>query len=109
MRTGAHVERIEVEGGRAVAWHVGGSRIEARREVLLAAGAIGSPRVLLHSGIGPARHLKAVGVDVVVDPPCVGENLHDHMDLFVVSECSGDFSFDASKPCTCPRPPARST
>ena len=98
VRTGAHVERIEVKGGRAVAVHVGGSRIEAGREVLLAAGAIGSPRVLLHSGIGPARHLKAVGVDVVVDAPCVGENLHDHMDLFVVSECSGDFSFDRYKP-----------
>ncbi|MCP5000071.1 MAG: alanine-phosphoribitol ligase [Hyphomicrobiales bacterium] len=97
LRTRAHVERIEVKGGRAVAVHVGGKRIEAGREVLLTAGAIGSPRVLLHSGIGPADHLKSVGVDVVVDHPQVGENLHDHMDVFVVSECSGDYSCDRYK------------
>jgi choline dehydrogenase-like flavoprotein len=77
---------------------VGGQRIEAEREVLLTAGAIGSPRVLLHSGIGPAADLKSVGVDVVLDHPYVGENLHDHMDVFVVSECSGNYSFDRYKP-----------
>lgn len=98
LRTGAHVDRIELKGGRAVAVHVGGNRIEVGREVLLTAGAIGSPRVLLHSGIGPADHLKSVGVEVVADHPYVGENLHDHMDVFVVSECSGNHSFDRYKP-----------
>ncbi len=98
VRTGAHVERIEIVGGRAAAVHVGGRRIEAGREVLVTAGAIGSPRVLLHSGIGPAAHLRAVGVAPVLDAPFVGENLHDHMDLFVVSECSGEQSFDRYKP-----------
>jgi choline dehydrogenase-like flavoprotein len=98
VRTKAHVEKIEVQGGRAVAVRVGGERIEAGREVLVTAGAIGSPRVLMHSGIGPAQHLREVGVDVVMDAPFVGENLHDHMDVFVVSECSGNYSFDRYKP-----------
>ncbi len=98
LRTGAHVERIEVKGDRAVAVHVGGWRIEAGREVLLTAGAIGSPRVLMHSGIGPAGDLRAVGVAPVLDHPCVGANLQDHMDLFVVTECNGPHSFDRYKP-----------
>jgi len=98
LRTDAHVERIEIKGDRAVAVHVGGRRIEASREILLTAGAIGSPRVLLHSGIGPADHLASVGVKPVIDAPCVGENLHDHMDVFVVTECSGPYSFDRYKP-----------
>jgi len=98
LRTKVHVEKIEVKKGRAVAVYAGGERIEAKREVLLTAGAIGSPRVLLHSGIGPASHLNEVGVDVVVDAPFVGENLHDHMDVFIVSECSGNYSFDRYKP-----------
>jgi choline dehydrogenase-like flavoprotein len=98
VKTDALVERIELQAGRAVAVRVGGRRIEAGREVLLTAGAIGSPRVLLHSGIGPADHLRSVGVDVVVDHPHVGENLHDHMDVFAVIECSGNYSFDRYKP-----------
>lgn len=98
LRTGAPVEQIEFKGDRAVAVRVGGQRIEAGREILLTAGAIGSPRVLMYSGIGPADHLKSVGVDVVMDHPHVGDNLHDHMDVFVVSECSGDYSFDRYKP-----------
>ncbi len=98
VRTGVHVEKIELVKGRAAAVHVGGQRLEAGREILLTAGAIGSPRVLMHSGIGPAQHLREVGVDVVMDAPFVGENLHDHMDVFVVSECSGNHSFDRYKP-----------
>ncbi|VAW22866.1 Oxidoreductase, GMC family [hydrothermal vent metagenome] len=98
VKTRAYVEKIEVKNSRVVAVHVGGQRIKAKREVLLAAGAIGSPRILLHSGIGPSQHLNEVGVDVVIDAPYVGENLHDHMDVFIVSECSGNFSFDRYKP-----------
>jgi choline dehydrogenase-like flavoprotein len=97
IRTNTHVQRIEVRGERAVAVHVGGERVEAAREVLVTAGAIGSPRVLMQSGIGPAAHLKAVGIDVMVDAPHVGDNLHDHMDVFVVTECAGDYSFDRYK------------
>ncbi len=102
LRTAAHVTRIELAGDRAVAVHVKQgnreTRIEAAKEILLTAGAIGSPRTLLHSGIGPAEDLKAVGVDVAVDLPGVGQNLQDHMDVFCVSECSGNYSFDKYKP-----------
>jgi choline dehydrogenase len=47
--------------------------------VVVSGGTIGSPQLLLLSGIGPADHLRAVGVDVVADLPGVGENLHDHL------------------------------
>ncbi len=98
VRTRSHVERIVVRSGRAVAVQVRGKLVEARNEILLTAGAIGSPRVLLHSGIGPKQHLLESGVDVVMDNAYVGENLHDHLDVFIVSECSGNHSLDRYKP-----------
>lgn len=94
----AEVERIAVESRRAVGVDVrqGGSakRFTCRAEVLVASGAIGSPRLLLLSGIGPARHLADVGIKVVHDLPGVGENLQDHVDLCVLCECTGDHSYD---------------
>jgi choline dehydrogenase-like flavoprotein len=48
----------------------------------------------MQSGIGPADHLREVGVSVVHDLPGVGSNLQDHLDLFVISECSGDHTYD---------------
>ena len=98
LKTDAHVDRIELAGDRAAAVHCAGRRFAARKEILLTAGAIGSPRVLLHSGLGPAEHLREVGIDLLRDLPGVGANLHDHMDIFVVSECSGAYSFDRYKP-----------
>lgn len=98
LRTRQLVQRIEIQDGRAVAVHVNGQRIAARKEILLTAGAIGSPRVMLHSGLGPAEQLKSVGVDVVLDMPAVGENLQDHVDVFSIWECSGNYSFDRYKP-----------
>lgn len=102
LLTGAHVTQIEIKGDRAVAVQVkhrnSERRIEAGREILLTSGAIGSPRALLHSGIGPADDLTAVGIDCVVNSPGVGRNLQDHMDVFCVSECSGNYSFDRYKP-----------
>jgi choline dehydrogenase len=80
--TGAHVLRLLLEGGKAVgvsysqSGHVQEAR--ARCEVILAGGAIGSPRILLHSGIGPAADLQRAGVPVVLDLPGVGQNLIDH-------------------------------
>ena len=54
------------------------TRIAARREVILSAGAIGSPQLLMLSGIGPAEHLREHGIEVRVDAPGVGSNLQDH-------------------------------
>ena len=87
-----------LEGTRAVGVEVvtsGGSEIvRAEREVLVSSGAIGSPKLLLQSGIGPADHLKSVGVRVNHDLPGVGSNMQDHLDLFVICECTGDHTYD---------------
>lgn len=84
LRRGAMVERILFEGRRAVGvrYRMGdGSRheIRAAREVLLCAGAIQSPQLLMCSGVGPAAQLQALGIPVVADLPGVGENLQDHV------------------------------
>lgn len=93
------VTRIMVEAGKANGVEVAGeggalTRIRAEREVVLASGAIGSPRLLQLSGIGPADHLRSVGIDVVHDLPGVGSNLQDHLDLYVICECTGDHTYD---------------
>ena len=92
------VLRVVVENGRAAGIEIaeqGGNRIvRARREVIVSAGAVGSPKLLLQSGIGPAKHIESVGLRVVHDLPGVGENLQDHIDLCVISECTGDHTYD---------------
>jgi choline dehydrogenase-like flavoprotein len=98
IRMNARVARIVLEGRKAVGVEVAGRNgteiIRAEREVLVSSGAIGSPKLLLQSGIGPADHLKAVGAEVKHDLPGVGGNLQDHLDLFVISECTGDHTYD---------------
>ena len=98
IRTGAMATRILVDKGRAVGVELveGGqkSTLRCQREVIVSSGAIGSPRLLQLSGIGPAAHLDAVGVKVVHDLPGVGENLQDHLDLYVIAECTGDHTYD---------------
>jgi choline dehydrogenase-like flavoprotein len=100
VQLGALVLRIVVEGRRATAveWVAGGSRTPQRtaaaREVIVTAGAIGSPKLLMQSGIGPADPLRAVGVPVLHDLPGVGANLQDHLDLFVIAECTGNHTYD---------------
>lgn len=82
--TGALVTRVRVEGGRAtgVEFRAGGEQfVAAKREVVLAAGAIGSPQILQLSGIGPGAHLQSLGIPVVLDAPGVGGNLHDHLQI----------------------------
>ena len=59
-----------------------GTRLTATSEVILASGAVGSPRLLQLSGIGPADHLTALGIKVILDQPQVGANLQDHLDLY---------------------------
>jgi choline dehydrogenase-like flavoprotein len=68
--------------------------VRAEREVLIASGAFGSPKLLMQSGIGPADHLRSVGVAVAHDLPGVGSNLQDHLDLFVIAECTGEHTYD---------------
>lgn len=95
VRTGAQVRRLTIDKGRATGVEMmDGTRLSATREVILASGAIGSPRLLLLSGIGPADHLSKLGIDVVLDQPQVGENLQDHLDLYCICELSGPFSYD---------------
>ena len=71
-----------------------GEKIYAEAEVVLAAGAIGSPKLLMLSGIGPADHLRSLGIKVLQDLPGVGGNLQDHIDLFAIAECTGDHTYD---------------
>ncbi len=81
MRAFAH--RLVIEDGRAVGVDYeqpdGMHRARATREVVVSGGAIGSPQLLMLSGIGPAAHLRSHGIEVVVDSPGVGGNLHDHL------------------------------
>ena len=98
VQLGAHILRVVVEHGKASGVELAGSGsvqlIRADREVIVTAGAIGSPKLLMQSGIGPADHLRTVGVKVVSDLPGVGGNLQDHLDLFVIAECTGDHTYD---------------
>jgi choline dehydrogenase len=81
--TGAHVHRLLLEGGRCtgVEFAHDGTLEQARAgsEVIVSAGAIESPALLLRSGIGPAGELRGLGIDVAADLPGVGQNLHDHL------------------------------
>ena len=95
VKTGAQVRCIVVEADRATGVELtDGTRLTATQEVLLASGAIGSPRLLQLSGIGPADHLQDLGLNVVLDQPQVGENLQDHLDLYCISELTGPYSYD---------------
>jgi choline dehydrogenase-like flavoprotein len=96
--TDAEASRILVENGRAIGveYFANGQvrTAEAASEVIVASGAIGSPRLLLHSGIGPADELKALGIAPVHDLPGVGKNLQDHIDVYSIHELNGPFSYD---------------
>ncbi|MFN6951701.1 MAG: GMC family oxidoreductase [Albidovulum sp.] len=85
VMTHAQVTRVIFEGHRAVGVefrrHGRSGRVRAESEVILAAGAIGSPQLLMLSGIGPAQHLRSHGIAVVADVPNVGRNLNDHQGL----------------------------
>lgn len=80
--TDAVVHRLRIVHGRCVGvdYMVRGTQISASctREVILSAGAIGSPKLLMLSGVGPAAHLRELGIDVALDLPGVGANFHDH-------------------------------
>jgi choline dehydrogenase len=96
VRTGALATRIVVEGERAAAVdhaHAGRTkRVLAEREVLLAAGAINAPQLLLLSGIGDAEHLAEHGIAVVAPLPGVGRNLQDHLEIYLQHACTRPIS-----------------
>ncbi|MDQ1660630.1 MAG: hypothetical protein QOJ68_610, partial [Blastococcus sp.] len=103
VRTGALTTRVLIEGGRAtgVEYRWNGVRHTARAssEVVLSGGAINTPQLLMLSGIGPADHLREVGVDVVHDLPGVGGGLQDHPLVPVVwTVRSGNSLFRAESP-----------
>lgn len=77
--TGLEADQIIWDGDRAVGVRFAdGTELRANKGVVLSAGSLGSPAILMRSGVGPADHLKSVGIDVRFDAPEVGENLHDH-------------------------------
>lgn len=100
VRMNVQTLRLVLEHGRAVGVQVMVDRaglpqtLRAAREIVVSCGAIGSPKLLLQSGIGPADHLRAVGVPVLHDLPGVGADLQDHLDLFAIAECTGDHTYD---------------
>ena len=88
IRGGCHVDRVLFEGGRAVGVEVeadGRSQRAYGKEIVLAAGALHSPAILLRSGVGPAEQLRGLGIALVRDLPGVGENLRDHPSLTLIA------------------------
>ncbi|MEH6836726.1 MULTISPECIES: choline dehydrogenase [Falsihalocynthiibacter] len=85
--TRAFVERVVIENGRAIGVEVirNGTKevISARKEVILSASSINTPKLLMLSGIGPAEHLSEHGIEVVADRAGVGQNLQDHLELYL--------------------------
>ena len=95
VRTDAQVARIDIAHHRATGVTlVDGTRLTATTDVILSSGAIGSPRLLQLSGLGPADALRALGIPVLLDQPGIGANLQDHIDLFVIAECTGPHTYD---------------
>jgi choline dehydrogenase-like flavoprotein len=97
--TGAQAIRIVIERGRAVGVDYVQGKSEpqharAEREVLVTSGAVGSPKLLLLSGIGPADELRPLGIEPVHDLPGVGRNFQDHVDVYVISELNGPHSYN---------------
>ncbi|MCC7372483.1 MAG: GMC family oxidoreductase N-terminal domain-containing protein [Chloroflexi bacterium] len=90
--TGARATRLLLDGTKATGVEIatadGVQSVSANREVIVAAGAFESPKLLMLSGIGPADHLRSVGISVVQDLPGVGQNLQDHLLLGVAYECT---------------------
>ncbi|RLQ87906.1 choline dehydrogenase [Notoacmeibacter ruber] len=86
------VRNIVLENGRATGVEIERrgqiETVTANREVIVAASSINSPKLLMLSGIGPAAHLAEHGIDVVADRPGVGQNLQDHLELYIQQACT---------------------
>ncbi len=93
LETGCLVEGLMFEGKRCVGvrWRQDGVARSARcrGEVVMAAGSLGSPQIMMLSGVGPAAQLAQFGIPVVLDKPGVGDNLHDHLQLRLIYKVTG--------------------
>ena len=99
VETGCNVRRIQFAGNRATGVEYSRGKgdvfgVRADSEVIVTSGAIGTPKLMMMSGVGPADHLKAHGIGVVQDLPGVGENLNDHFGIDIVAELTGHYSLD---------------
>jgi len=88
----SHATQIQLERNRAVGVNYLRNGVSqsafAEREVILASGAIGSPQLLMLSGIGPADHLRSLGIEIIQHLPGVGRNLQDHLGIILTYECT---------------------
>ena len=97
IRADCRVHRIIIENGRAVGVvaESRGEMFEVRAgEVIVSAGAVVSPQLLMLSGIGPADHLEGHGIKVIADVPGIGQNLQDHPKVFVLWNTVPDYEYD---------------
>ncbi len=96
VQTQALVDQVLFSGSRAIGvrYEQGGQTrtAHANKEVVLCNGAIATPQIMLRSGVGPADQLRALGIDVVADLPGVGENLQDHLEMYLQYECTQPIS-----------------
>lgn len=101
VRTGSVAARVLFEHGRATGvQYIRDGRtasVRATREVILAAGAVASPQLLMLSGIGPARELERLGIPVIRDRRDVGANLQDHLDFCTLFKCREPITYDFRK------------
>jgi choline dehydrogenase len=101
VRTDVHVFGIYFEGKRAavVSFQHGNGSVQERaeREIILCAGAVGSPQLLMLSGVGPADHLRRLDIPLICDLPGVGKNLQDHPASAVVYECTKPVSLASAE------------
>ena len=98
IMTDAPVRRVTLDGRRAtgIIYQKDGQErsASARREVILAGGAVNSPQLLMLSGIGPGEHLRDLGLDVALDRPAVGQNLHDHSFVHLVYDVPARYTIN---------------
>ena len=103
VRSGVTVKRVLLEGNRATGVELesgGESFIIESDQLILSGGAVGSPQLLLLSGIGPEDHLKHMGIEVQHSLPGVGQNLRDHPNVRIPVKVKDDFPLDPSAPRT---------
>ena len=101
IRPNCTVYRIVFEGDRAtgVELESGGERFVVEGdEIILSAGAIGSPQILMLSGVGPAEHLRSLGIPVISDKPGIGQNMRDHPGVWVTWRTKPGFDLDGLAP-----------